>query len=117
MNAKLSPDILMAVFETPITPLEFLELPSRCSAAAIPYPCSPHGFPFLNRRASAEDMSRALDGEIVPMEALSPAMQSDLEGEEEGTYVMVHTDPASNRSFSACVWKVRWGNWLSCGCQ
>ena len=58
-------------------------------------------------------MSRTLDGEIVPLEALSPAMQSDLDGEEEGTYVIVHTDPPSGRSFSACVWKVRGVVWLT----
>lgn len=58
------------------------------------------------RRASAEDVSRAIDGLAVPVTSLSAPVQADLEGQEEGIYVLVHTVEPTGMVFPACVWKV-----------
>ena len=64
---------------------------------------------FYRRDATAEDVSRALDGEGVPIACLSAPLQDALKGEEEGIFVLVHTAKSTGRVFSACVWKVRRG--------
>jgi len=71
--------------------------------AALPQPPTHHP---PCRRASAEDVSRALDGEAVLVSSLSPLVQADLEGQEEGVFVLVHTVEATGMVFTACVWKV-----------
>lgn len=55
-----------------------------------------------------EDISRALDGIAVPVSSMSPPVQADLEGQEEGIFVFVHTVEATGKVLTACVWKVRW---------
>ncbi|CAN0294717.1 unnamed protein product, partial [Ectocarpus sp. 4 AP-2014] len=61
----------------------------------------------VTRRASAEDISRALDGIAVPVSSLSPPVVADLEGQEEGIFVFVHTVKDTGKVFTACVWKGR----------
>lgn len=65
----------------------------------------------VRREASAEDVSRALDGEAVAVPTLSLPVQAALEGQEEGIFVLVHTVEAKGRVFSACVWKVMLKLW------
>lgn len=60
-----------------------------------------------SRQATAEDLSRALDGQVVPVQFLSAPTQAALEGEEEGIFVLSHTIQSTGRVFFACVWKVR----------
>lgn len=67
--------------------------------------------PAACRRASADDISRAIDGLAVPVTSLSAAVQADLEGQEEGIFVFVHTVESTGMVFPACVWKVCLGGY------